>query len=215
MSGTSLDTLFLPLEEVEIPVNNKILFMGAENRIMLKTFDDVYLYQPFKPLADGLAHNGYQVFTELSDKENYNLILIHCPKQVEEAQFWLAYAVEHLNKDGVLVVSAANDAGGGRLGKWMKDLGFDIQQISKHKSRVVWGVRPDKVSDILLLNWKEKGIAKTLKLTDEMLLKTQVGLFSWDRVDKGSALLIENFSKDLKGIGADFVAGIGVLGDAL
>ena len=41
-------------------------------------------------------------------------------------------------------------------------------------------------------------------------LWTQPGVFSWDRVDPGSALLLANLPA-LKGVGADFGCGIGLL----
>ena len=92
--------------------------------------------------------------------------------------------------------------------KELESFGCDVEDISKRHHRIVTGLRPAKLD-----------IASALaegspRLVEELGLWSQPGVFSWDRLDPGSALLIEQLPA-LSGRGADFGCGIGVLAHAV
>ncbi len=208
MSGNALDTLFLPLERGDVAVRGKTLFLGAAHHSSLSLVKACDLWQPFKPWADSLES---EILTSIPQDGDYDLILVNLPKQAEEAKGWLAHGLRLLAQGGILLAAADNDAGGGRIEKWMKDLGFEIQSLSKHKARAVWGVRSESPNHVLMKDWISQGAVQMVDMGDGIVFQTQPGVFSWDRIDKGSSLLAHQLPGDLKGVGADFGCGIGYL----
>lgn len=196
----SLETLFLPLEHGDVSPQGRVLFIGSAPHPHLKNLDSD-LWQPFKPLAAGAS-------AEIPDGK-YGLALVHLPKQVEEAKYWLALALERLEKDGILLAAAANDAGGARIEGWIKELGIESTSYSKNKSRAVWGKKSGDTA--ILKNWKEGGAVRAKDIGDGLVFETQPGLFSWDRIDPASRLLATHFPPGLSGKVADFGCGTGYL----
>lgn len=206
----SLQTLFLPLENGDVPNASPVLFMGAGWHPYLAQFEILDAWQPFRPMAEELEARGIHNPAQLPDEKRYNLALIHLPKQANEAKFFLASALKLLNPGGYIIACAANDAGGGRIEGWMKDAGIEPSSHSKNKCRAVYGVRPDKLLDIVD-EWYVLGLPREVDMASGLKFMSQPGLFSWDRVDAGSKLLADHLPNDLKGIGADFGCGIGYL----
>jgi 16S rRNA (guanine1207-N2)-methyltransferase len=196
----SLETLFLPLEHGDVSPKGRVLFLGAAAHPYLENLD-ADLWQPFKPLARG----------EIADIPDgkYSFALVHLPKQVEEAKYWLALAVERLEEGGILLAAAANDAGGARIEGWFKELGIESTSYSKNKSRAVWGAKSGNPS--VLAEWKKNGAVRAKDIGDGLIFQTQPGLFSWDRIDPASRLLAANFPPALSGKVADFGCGTGYL----
>ncbi len=211
MTNEALDTLFLPFETGALAPAGPALFLGAAAHPALRDFKDMDVWQPFYPLAQGLGHLGLNILEEVpTGEKTYKLVLVHVPKQVEEARGCLALALHLLSPDGVLVAAAANDAGGNRLKKWLSDWGLPPQTLSKNKAKVVWGVRPPTLVPDVQLALKQVG-TRVVPMEGGLELTSQPGLFGWNKIDAGSRLLAAQIPKDLKGNGADFGAGIGYL----
>lgn len=208
--NASLDTLFLPLVNGDIPAQGPALFIGAGFHPYVQTLKPD-LWQPFKPLADGLS--GAKL-NDLPEEGTYKIVLVGIPKQVEEARYWIACALSCLAPDGWLVLAAANDANGGRLEKWMKELGLPYESVSKNKARAVWARRPARLP-VLAAAWMEQGKIQKVQIGDGNPFISQPGLFGWDKIDAGSHLLSGVLPHDLKGTGADFGAGTGYLSRAV
>ena len=200
-----LHTLFLPFTEGFLSWSDKTLFLGARSHPDLQK---AYLWQGFKPYVDELAAQNFAATPDMPQDRDFDSALCLVPKQVEEAKFWLAGALEHLKIGGTLIAAAANDANGSRLQKWFDEAGLiNIRSESKNKSRVVWGVKTGLAPE----SWMENGAVRLHDFDDGIQLKTQPGLFSWDRVDRASRLLAENFPPALSGHIADFGCGYGYL----
>jgi 16S rRNA (guanine1207-N2)-methyltransferase len=214
MSKAALDTLFLPLGNGDIASTGKVLFLGAAYHPTLSHLKSCEFWQPFKPVADTLLGTG-PLHPDIPSSGIYDLVLVHIPKQADEARFWLARALSLLSANGILLAAAGNDAGGARIKGWMEELGFDVQSLSKNKARAVWGRRPDTPNVKLADAWISQGSPRDFEIMDGFSFETQPGVFSWDRLDAGSRLLIENFPVTFSGTGADFGAGIGVLSHAV
>ncbi len=214
MSKAALDTLFLPLENGDIASTGKVLFLGAAYHPALSNLKGCEFWQPFKPLADMLS-GADPLHPDIPSSGTYDLVLMQIPKQADEARFWVACALSRLSAGGILLAAAGNDAGGGRIKGWMEELGFDVQSLSKNKARAVWGMRPDTVNVKLVDAWISQGSPRTMEISSGLPFETQPGVFSWDRLDAGSRLLIENLPVTFSGTGADYGAGIGVLSHAV
>lgn len=206
--SSPLDTIFLPFSDGHITWPDRSLFVGAQYHPALRDVPGLSAWQIFKPFADNLSAHGI-ASTPAWPGQKFPMAFCLVPKQVDEAKFWIAQSLDHLDKDGVLILCAANDAGGSRLKSWMEEAGLqNIQTESKNKARVVWGVRPDHLSPVLA-QWQQQGGVSNHDF-GPMILQTQPGIFSWDRIDTASQLLIENIPP-IKGVVGDFGCGYGYL----
>jgi 16S rRNA (guanine1207-N2)-methyltransferase len=131
------------------------------------------------------------------------------PPGTVERRYSLALALRALTADGRLVAAAPKDKGGSRLRKELEALGCTVNEDSRRHHRICTVRRPDPIVGL------EDAIAQGAPRLDPGLgLWTQPGVFSWDRIDPGSALLVKHLPK-LDGKGADLGAGIGLLAHAV
>ncbi|WP_435640779.1 methyltransferase [Micavibrio aeruginosavorus] len=160
--------------------------------------------------ATRLRARGYAVRGDVPDGGAvFDRVIVHVPKQMDEMQYLLAAGWRVLKPGGDLIAVAANDAGGSRLGPVLSDAGLDVSESSKAKCRVVRVVKSGvDVPDAPLIQWLGYG---TFRVHPDTQMTTCPGLFSWDRVDAGSALLRDHLPSDLSGVGADFGCGYGFL----
>ncbi|MBR7620892.1 class I SAM-dependent methyltransferase [Phenylobacterium sp. 20VBR1] len=129
--------------------------------------------------------------------------VIAAPPGTAERDYALAQALRVLKPGGRLTAFAPKDKGGSRLKKSLEAFGCEVFEESRKHNRICTVERPQTI--VGLDAFVAKGAAEQMGE-----LWSQPGVFSWDRVDPGSALLIANLPP-LKGKGADFGAGIGIL----
>lgn len=158
--------------------------------------------------ARALEGTGYPVDNAFGDL-TYPLVLLRAPRQVEEARFLLARCWAAVAPGGAMIVAAANDAGGRRLVDYIAPHAAGFSEWSKHKCRIV--ALSNKAGATFPPHWLEQGDWQVQAATG---LRTRPGLFSWDRVDPATALLLRVMDiTDLSGAGADLGCGIGVIAD--
>ena len=118
---------------------------------------------------------------------------------------------QQLNTGGRWISVCANRMGASRLKKDISKLFGEVEACSKSKCRIL-----DTTAAIdapLARKWASLGKAKAIKDT-EML--TVPGIFSAEKIDKGSLLLAEILKKESWfGTGADFGAAYGFLTKAV
>lgn len=160
--------------------------------------------------ARTLEASGYQVEESIDDLSGtYPLVLLRAPRQAEEARFLLARGWAATAPGGTMIVAAANDAGGRRLVDYVAPHVPAFTEWSKHKCRIVALPKTDNAA--FPTQWLEQGDWQVQAATG---LRTRPGLFSWDRVDPATALLLRVMDiNDLSGAGADLGCGIGVIAD--
>lgn len=151
---------------------------------------------PLHPGADDLA---------AAAQGSYTRIVMLAPPGTLERRYVLAQALRALSAGGELTVIAPKDKGGARLGKELAAFGCAVDETSKSHHRVCVVKRP---SDILGV--EEALSAGAPRFVESIGLWSQPGVFSWDRIDPGSALLASRLPA-LKGSGADLGCGIGFL----
>jgi 16S rRNA (guanine1207-N2)-methyltransferase len=131
--------------------------------------------------------------------------LVLMTKHKEENFANIARGWALLEPGGTLACAGANDDGAASLKKHAaKALGLG-GTLSKFHSRVFWLTRSDKEAPAY---WR--GLAGLQPAADGSWLSTP-GIFSWDRIDDGSALLARHLPNDLSGHVADFGCGWGYL----
>lgn len=133
--------------------------------------------------------------------------LMLAPPGTIERRYALAQILRALKPGAPFTVMAPKDKGGSRLSKELKELGVTgAEEDSKRHHRICQFARPEILEPSV-----DTAIAEGAPLFYEPTqLWTQPGVFSWNRIDAGSALLLEKLPS-LAGRGADLGAGLGVL----
>ncbi|HEY1125428.1 MAG TPA: methyltransferase [Sphingobium sp.] len=127
------------------------------------------------------------------------------PPGTIERRYALAAALQALAPGGSLVALGPKDKGGSRIRKELEGFGCVVAEDSKSHWRVCRTLLPERLDGI------DEAIAQGRPRCDAALdLWTQPGIFSWDRIDEGSALLLEALPP-LAGHGADLGCGLGLL----
>ena len=131
------------------------------------------------------------------------------PPGTLERRHALALALRALAPGAALTVLAPKDRGGTRLARELGGFGCRLDECAKRHHRIVRTVRPDAPTGL------DEAIAEGApRRLDDLGLWTQPGIFSWNRVDPGTALLIETLPA-LSGRGADLGCGLGILAHAV
>ncbi|MBC8130178.1 MAG: class I SAM-dependent methyltransferase [Rhizobiaceae bacterium] len=127
------------------------------------------------------------------------------PPGTLERRYTVALALRALAVGAPLTVLAPKDKGGLRIAKELAAFGCDVGETARSHFRICETLRP------ALLQGTDEAIAEGGSRRDPDLgLHTQPGVFSYDRIDPGSALLLQHLPK-LGGRGADLGCGIGTL----
>jgi 16S rRNA (guanine1207-N2)-methyltransferase len=136
-------------------------------------------------------------------------IVVAAPPGTLERRYVLAHALRALRPGGALVTLAPKDRGGSRLRKELEAFGCSVQETARRHHRICTVARPD--DPVSLDDAIEAGAAQ---MVPALGLWSQPGVFSWDRLDPGSALLVDQANK-WQGRGADFGCGVGILARAV
>ena len=132
-------------------------------------------------------------------------VMVYAPPGVLERRHALAVALRALKVGGRLDVMAPKDKGGSRLRKELEAFGAEVAETAKAHHRRCVVVRPEALTGI-----EEAIAAGEARLVPGLEAWSQPGVFAWDRIDPGSALLAEAMPA-LKGAGADLGCGYGAL----
>jgi len=163
--------------------------------------------QGFRPDAQALERAGFDVREPAQTK--YPLVLVLPPRQRDEARALFAEALARLQPGGIVVASAANDAGARSHEADLARIAGPLVSRSKHKCRVFW-TQPgaDGGDAALAAHWR--GLDASRPIANGRF-SSRPGVFAWDRIDAASALLAEHLPADLRGHAADLGAGWGYL----
>ncbi|GAA3924995.1 class I SAM-dependent methyltransferase [Luteimonas lutimaris] len=163
--------------------------------------------QGFKPDADALRRSGWDV--RAPDDGKYPLVLVLPPRQRDEARALFAEALDRLQPGGVIIASAANDAGAKSHEADLARIAGPLSSRSKHKCRVFW-TRPGAAGGDAALAAQWRGLDAPRPIAGGRFT-SRPGVFAWDRIDAASALLAQHLPADLRGNAADLGAGWGYL----
>ena len=161
---------------------------------------DALRFSPFEP--DGATLEG-------AAEASLGRFVVHAPAGALERRYVLAQTLRILRHGGQCIALARKDRGGLRLADELAGFGCAARDRPRRHFRICVCKRP--TAPKLINEAIEAGgpqFAKSLGLW------SQPGLFSWDRLDPGSALLLDHLPP-LSGRGADFGCGVGVLARAI
>jgi 16S rRNA (guanine1207-N2)-methyltransferase len=153
----------------------------------------------FSPLAPGAAALEAEAPRSLAS------MTMLAPPGTAERRFAIALALRALAPGAPLTVLAPKDKGGSRLRAELDAFGCAVEERSKHHHRICICVRPGALEGI-----EEALAGGAARFIDPLGLWSQPGVFSWDRLDPGSALLKDHLPA-LAGRGADLGCGVGAL----
>ncbi len=159
--------------------------------------------QQFSPLIPGSAQMKQFAQGSIAD------FIVQAPPGTLERRYVLARALSILAADSTLTAFARNDKGGSRIAKELEAFGCTVVETARAHHRIVTTICPATLT----------GIDEAITAGDPQQhpshgLWTHPGVFSWDRLDAGSALLLKHLPV-LTGTGADLGSGIGVLSRAV
>jgi 16S rRNA (guanine1207-N2)-methyltransferase len=213
----ALDTLFLPFADGRLAWPREgALFLRARDGAALHAAPrpGLVAVQPFKPQADALAHAGVELIdADAQPGRRWPLVLLLPPRQRSEARAWFAHALDRVAPGGVVVACQPNDEGAKSGQADFARLAGPLSAQSKHHCRVYWTASWQAPADpALLAEWRALDAPRPI-LDGRWL--SRPGVFAWDRIDAGSALLAKHLPPDLAGDAADLGAGWGYLASVL
>jgi 16S rRNA (guanine1207-N2)-methyltransferase len=207
----ALKTLLYPFDADVVPspaTGERILFLGAEAGFRTSGVlreAEVTCIQGFRPLFRELEAAGQRA-TPLPAGEEYNAALVLCGRHRGQNETWLAEAVLRTRVGGLVVAAGGKDDGMASLRKRLETMVELGGHLPKFHGLAVWFRRPQGATPLLGALGAGKEAAPV-----EGHFATAPGMFSHDRVDAGSRLLVEHFPSDISGQVADFCAGWGYL----
>ncbi|TIT34023.1 MAG: class I SAM-dependent methyltransferase, partial [Mesorhizobium sp.] len=207
MSAEPLKTLFHPFEAEAVAMPRKgerVLFLGAEPGFRLpEGFDaTLHLVQGFRPHFRALQGAGFTVTPHL-EGEGFDAALVLAGRHRGQNELRIAEAIERVRPGGLIAVAGGKDDGIASLRKRIGELVTLDGHMPKHHGIAFWFHRP-----------ADAAAAAALRVANPTLLvesrfRTAPGMFSFDKIDAGSRLLVDNLPGDLRGNIADFCAGWG------
>jgi 16S rRNA (guanine1207-N2)-methyltransferase len=133
---------------------------------------------------------------------------VYAPSGTIERRHTLALALKALAIGGTLTALAPKDKGGSRVSKELQAFGCMVVETSRSHHRICTTTRPAS-----LVGVEDAITAGGPQQHPTLGLWTQPGIFSWDRLDAGTALLLEHLP-EFSGRGADLGCGLGILARA-
>jgi 16S rRNA (guanine1207-N2)-methyltransferase len=165
--------------------------------------------QHFKPEYDTLVQLGFNIE---ESKHASDLALIYPSKNKQQTYAWMAEAMLQLSEGGKLIMACANKHGGKSHEAALKKLAGNMTSGSKAKCRIFSARKTGDLDSDLAALWIDN--SKPQHCESHGLI-SQPGLFSWDRPDSGSQLLLSHLNEPLSGEGADLCCGYGLLSEHL
>lgn len=207
MPAEALKTLFHPFEAEALSLPRKgerILFLGAEPGLRLPPGFEatLHLVQGFRPHFRALQAAGFTVSPQ-TEGDGFDAALVLAGRHRGQNELRIAEALDRVAPGGLVVVAGAKDDGIASLRKRVDELAPLDGHMPKYHGIAFWLRRPVDMQAADVLR------AANPALLVENRYHTAPGMFSFDRVDAGSRLLVDNLPGDLRGNAADFCAGWG------
>lgn len=192
--------------------HERILVINAHAHALLTTISEqaeqLDLQQHFKSEYTTISKNGLTVHPDWPAGDiEYDVILLLPGKNKQQTLAWLAEATNRLRQNGKVVVACANKHGAKSYETALKQIAENISSRCKSKCRIFSTRRSAIFNNHLAKQWIDTGKPRCI---DAHGLISQPGLFSWNRPDPGSVLLMGKLP-ELSGTGMDLCCGYGFL----
>lgn len=139
---------------------------------------------------------------------------VAAPPGTLERRYTLALALRALAPGAPLIAMAPKTKGGNRIAKELESFGCKVEVASGRHQRISRTTRPATFSAEAQASLNAAIADGAPRLVEDLGLWSQPGVFSWDRIDAGTALLLSALPA-FGGRGADLGCGIGILARAV
>jgi 16S rRNA (guanine1207-N2)-methyltransferase len=207
MTYEALKTLFYPFEAdaLAVPVKGaSVLFFGAEPGFRLPAGFEAELHcvQGFHPHYRALQ-TAKRAVAPRAQGDGYAAALVLAGRHRGQNELWIAEALERVVPGGLILVAGSKDDGIASLRKRIDALVPLEGSLPKYHGLAFWLRRP--VGNDAATSLRAANPPALL----EGRFHTAPGMFSFEKIDVGSRLLVENLPADIVGRVADFCAGWG------
>ncbi|NBX66804.1 MAG: class I SAM-dependent methyltransferase [Proteobacteria bacterium] len=137
----------------------------------------------------------------------FNTVLIRATRQTAETLGLVATAITHLDAKGSILIAQENAHGAEGLENQLLKVFPALETIIKYKCRIMVLALED-ANLVELARWQAAAALQKVPTTG---FWSAPGLFSWDRVDPASKMLLDHLPQKLEGMGADLGCGYGYL----
>ncbi len=141
-------------------------------------------------------------------------MVMAAPPGTVERRYALALSLLALRPGARFLAMAPKTKGGGRIAKELEGLGCKVESTSRRHQRVIQTTRPAEFEKPAAGLVDDAIAAGGPCFIDALGFWSQPGVFSWDRIDSGTVLLLSTLPP-LAGQGADLGCGIGVVARAV
>jgi 16S rRNA (guanine1207-N2)-methyltransferase len=141
-------------------------------------------------------------------------MVMAAPPGTVERRYALALSLRALKRGAPLTVMAPNEKGGNRIAKELEDFGCSVEGASRRHQRICQTARPMAFDEQAEARIEAAVAAGGPCFVDALGLWSQPGVFSWNRIDPGTALLLSVLPR-FAGRGADLGCGVGVIARAV
>ncbi len=204
MDDGAIKTLFLPLATGDVETGGEAarwLFLNAsvppQDIDLAKS--QIIAVQGMRPDFNALNGAGFAVTATLPD-DTFDGALVLVSRHRGQTRAFINQTMDRVKPGGMIIVAGSKNDGIATAAKDVGTLAELVGSLSKHHAKAYW------FSNIGTARFDETALA----LVDERY-ETAPGMFSSDHIDPGSAFLMENLPRDMKGRIADFCAGWGYL----
>lgn len=191
-------------------VPERALVLGAEPHPAFSAWEGLVGWQPWRGAAAAWEAAGLRAVERPSGTHPWVMVLPG--KSREEILSSFAWAADHVEPGGHVVVAMANTAGAGRYEKEFARGCGSVDSVQKHKCRAFHVVADGSWDREVIDEWRACGGRRRIEGTGYWV---EAGVFSAGRIDPGSALLAANLPGGWRGRVADLGAGWGYLSDAV
>jgi 16S rRNA (guanine1207-N2)-methyltransferase len=201
----ALATLDLAFARHALAPGASAIIFDAEVAPILSRWPAPVCIQPWKPAHDRLVAAGVPVRPAPGDDDfGFAVALVRLGRNRIVNRALIATGARRLADDGTLIVGGENRFG---PANHARELGAG-NAIVKNKARVFWMTARQARAVPSLDAWC---VAIDLQVRAGHPYRTAPGLFAWDRIDAGSALLARHLPGEIHGRVADLGAGWGYL----
>jgi len=163
------------------------------------------LLQTFKPWCDDIARLG--LHSQVNISGSFSTVAVFPSKNKCLTLSHMAAAMLLLPEGGEIIMACANSHGAKSYDAALKKLAGSVTSSSKSKCRIFSARRSSEMDLSLTEQWMQDA---QMRRVEAHGLWSQSGLFSWDRADMGSQLLLQHLP-ELSGMGMDLCCGYGLL----
>ena len=148
------------------------------------------------------------------ERGHFSNMVIAAPPGTTERRYTLALSLRALKSGAPFTVMAPKEKGGGRIAKDLESFGCRVEATSRRHQRICQTVCPTAFNVEAQARIDAAIADGALRFIEPVNLWSQEGIFSWDRIDPGTTLLL-SVLPSLAGRGADFGCGVGVIARVL